>query len=155
MSNESIIYCAACSAFRPGRYVAFILVPAGRLLARLQRSRVVLTLYVLAGLILLGVRRGARSCGSGTAGVLEWPLSAPDAPDGPFTLQSGNVHSPRDAGRARSLRLDAITDAVESGAGLPESSVLPPGCSTRASSSSIAAGPCSPSRRGPRPTSAR
>jgi hypothetical protein len=62
MSNESIIYLvAACSAvFGLAAYVAFILVPAWTAYSRAwQRvAASFLTLYVLAGLILLGVGAG-------------------------------------------------------------------------------------------------
>jgi hypothetical protein len=63
MSNESIIYLiAACSAvFGLAAYVAFILVPAWtsytRVWQRLAAS--FLTLYVLAGFLLIGVAAGA------------------------------------------------------------------------------------------------
>jgi hypothetical protein len=63
LTNESIIYLvAACSAvFGLAAYAAFILVPAWTAYSRVwQRiAASFLTLYVLAGLMLLGVGAGA------------------------------------------------------------------------------------------------
>ena len=126
MSNESIIYLvAACSGVLGlAAYIGLILVPAWTAYSRVweRLAATFLSLYVLAAFVVLGVAGGAAIIWfwDRLARLTIGRLPGCGCRRSPYNPVPCPLRPRRAATGLDLAALDAITDAVESGAGLPE-----------------------------------